>query len=108
MLPRPRPLLQRARCEGQDCCFLPGGGRHPGETLGSTVRREVHEETGLDVTPQRLLWLREYVGSRHGGAPEDHRVEAIFPCRPEGDPESSAATPQTTCRPAWNGWSWRR
>ncbi|MFE8018460.1 NUDIX domain-containing protein [Streptomyces antibioticus] len=82
-----RILVQRACWEGQDRCFLPGGGQHPGETLGFTVRREVHEETGLDVTPQRLLWLCEYIGSRHGGAPEDHRVEAIFLCRPEGDPE---------------------
>ncbi|MFD4574974.1 NUDIX domain-containing protein [Streptomyces sp. NPDC058417] len=82
-----RVLLQRAHWEGQDCYFLPGGGQHPGETLGAAVRREVHEETGLEVTPERLLWLREYIGANHGGAPEDHRVEAIFLCRPEGDPD---------------------
>ncbi|MFH8407629.1 NUDIX domain-containing protein [Streptomyces sp. NPDC018019] len=83
-----RVLLQRARWEGQDCYFLPGGGQHPGEDLDATVRREVREETGLDVTPERLLWLREYIGARHGGAPEDHRVEAIFLCRPEGNPDT--------------------
>ncbi|MFG2800557.1 NUDIX domain-containing protein [Streptomyces pseudovenezuelae] len=82
-----RVLLQRARWDGQDCYFLPGGGQHPGEALGATVRREVHEETGLDVTPERLLWLREYIGAHHGGAPEDHRVEAIFLCRPENVPD---------------------
>ncbi|WP_171053380.1 NUDIX domain-containing protein [Streptomyces marianii] len=82
-----RVLLQRAHWEGQDCYFLPGGGQIPGEALGSAVRREVLEETGLDVTPERLLWLREYIGANHGGAPEDHRVEAIFLCRPEGDPD---------------------
>ncbi|MFI5857454.1 NUDIX domain-containing protein [Streptomyces parvulus] len=82
-----RVLLQRAHWEGQDCYFLPGGGQEPGEALGATVRREVLEETGLDVTPERLLWLREYIGANHGGAPEDHRVEAIFLCHPEGDPD---------------------
>ncbi|MFF8994058.1 NUDIX domain-containing protein [Streptomyces sp. NPDC014983] len=81
-----RVLLQRAHWEGRCCYFLPGGGQHPGEALGATVRREVHEETGLDVTPERLLWLREYIGANHGGPLEDHRVEAIFLCRPEGDP----------------------
>ncbi|WP_411098810.1 NUDIX domain-containing protein [Streptomyces sp. x-45] len=82
-----RVLLQRARWDGHDCFFLPGGGQHPGETLGATVRREVLEETGLDVTPMHLLWLREYIGANHGGATEDHRVEAIFLCRPQGDPD---------------------
>ncbi|MFD8258640.1 NUDIX domain-containing protein [Streptomyces griseoluteus] len=81
-----RVLLQRAHWEGEDCYFLPGGRQHPGEALGATVRREVHEETGLAVRPERLLWLREYIGAHHGGALEDHRVEAIFLCRPEGDP----------------------
>ncbi|MFE7804481.1 NUDIX domain-containing protein [Streptomyces sp. NPDC057430] len=82
-----RVLLQRAHWEGQDCFFLPGGGQEPGEPLDATVRREVHEEAGLDVAPERLLWLREYIGANHGGASEDHRVEAIFLCRPQGDPD---------------------
>ncbi|MEU3904133.1 NUDIX domain-containing protein [Streptomyces goshikiensis] len=43
-----RVLLQRARWEGHDCYLVPGGGQHPGETLGAAVRREVHEETGLE------------------------------------------------------------
>ncbi|MGP3690810.1 NUDIX domain-containing protein [Streptomyces sp. IBSNAI002] len=81
-----RILLQRAHWEGQECYPLPGGGQHPGEALDVTVRREVLEETGLEVTVERLLWLREYNGAQHGGAPEDHRVEAIFRCRPDGDP----------------------
>jgi ADP-ribose pyrophosphatase YjhB (NUDIX family) len=78
-------LLQRAEWAGQKCYFLPGGGQHPGEALDNTVRREVLEETGLNVTVERMLWLREYIGAHHGGAPEDHRVEVIFLCQPEGD-----------------------
>lgn len=80
-----RILLQRAHWDGQDCYFLPGGGQHFGEPLDVTVCREVREESGLSVTPDRLLWLREYIGSQHGGDPADHRIEAIFLCRPEGD-----------------------
>ncbi|MFI0219867.1 NUDIX domain-containing protein [Streptomyces lydicus] len=78
-------LLQRALWEERECFFLPGGGQRPGEALDVTARREVLEETGLDVTVERLLWLREYIGAHHGGAPQDHRVEAIFFCRLAGD-----------------------
>ncbi|WP_055534687.1 NUDIX domain-containing protein [Streptomyces graminilatus] len=80
-------LLQRAVWEEQQCYFLPGGGQHPGEALDNTVRREVLEETGLKVGVERMLWLREYIGVHHGGAPDDHRVEVVFLCRPEGDTE---------------------
>ncbi|THC49540.1 NUDIX domain-containing protein [Streptomyces sp. Akac8] len=82
-------LLQRANWEGQDCYFLPGGGQHPGEPLDQTARREVHEETGLRVTVERMLWLREYIGANHEHADTEagtHRIETIFHCTPEGDP----------------------
>jgi len=82
-------LLQRAHWDGQDCHFLPGGGQHPGEALDDTVRREVHEETGLTVDVERLLWLREYIGIHHNHADTEaatHRIEAIFACTPTGDP----------------------
>lgn len=84
-----RVLLQRATWEGQDCCFLPGGGQHPGESLDAAVRREVHEETGLTVTVEQLLWLREYIGANHDHADTEagtHRIEAIFLCAPQGAP----------------------
>ena len=36
-------------------CF-PGGGIEPGETDREAVVREVREELGLDLTPQRRIW----------------------------------------------------
>ncbi len=84
-----RVLLQRATWERQECYFLPGGGQLPGEALDATVRREVHEETGLTVTVVRMLWLREYIGANHEHADTEastHRIEAIFHCTPSGDP----------------------
>ena len=81
-----RILLQRATWDGRECYFLPGGGQHPGEALADTVRREVEEETGLDVRVERMLWLREYIGAHHGGDPADHRIEAVFSCTPLSDP----------------------
>ncbi|WP_157880142.1 NUDIX domain-containing protein [Streptomyces natalensis] len=69
--------------------FLPGGGQHPGENLSHAVRREVDEETGLTVTVDRLLWLREYIGANHDHPVQEaktHRIEAIFLCTPTSDP----------------------
>ena len=73
-----------------DWLLLPGGGQHPGETLADAVRREVAEETGYVVEPLRLLWIREYIGSRHEFAFYDageHQIEFMFECRILGSGE---------------------
>jgi 8-oxo-dGTP diphosphatase len=42
--------------------FLPGGGANPGETPDATLRREVREELGGEITAARLLGTAvEYV-----------------------------------------------
>ena len=38
---------------------FPGGGVHPGEPITTCLVREFREETGLEVTPERLLLERE-------------------------------------------------
>lgn len=40
---------------------LPGGKGDPGEPPGRAVRREVREETGLDVEPLRLAGATEFL-----------------------------------------------
>lgn len=39
---------------------LPGGARDPGETPAQCVLREIAEETGLCLGPDRLAWSRAY------------------------------------------------
>ena len=48
-------LVLRRHDPGRGLWSLPGGRVEPGETVGDAVRREVREETGLDVAVGELL-----------------------------------------------------
>ena len=50
-----RVLLLKHRFWKQQPWGLPGGMARKGETLAATLRRELREETGLEVRPSRLL-----------------------------------------------------
>lgn len=60
--------------------YLPGGRITPGEDLKSCLKREVMEETGLEVEPHDLWQLTEFLdkdGRIHEGVPT-HKIECIF------------------------------
>jgi 8-oxo-dGTP diphosphatase len=65
-----RVLLQRRSDSGE--WGLPGGMVDPGESPARTVVREVHEETGLLVRPERLAGV---VGPHHVVYPNSDVVE---------------------------------
>ena len=58
-----------------DFYILPGGGQIAGELLPDTVRREVAEETGIDVKANDIVFVIE--GSQ--GEPQ-HRVDIVYQC----------------------------
>jgi 8-oxo-dGTP pyrophosphatase MutT (NUDIX family) len=43
----------------------PGGGVLSNESLHQAVVREVREETGLDVSPQKVLFVEDLLSQRH-------------------------------------------
>jgi ADP-ribose pyrophosphatase YjhB (NUDIX family) len=72
-------MSSRTRIEGR--WTLPGGGIDHGEDPRHAVRREVHEETGLDVEPVSVLDVHSthYTGPRGDGLVEDyHGIHIIF------------------------------
>jgi ADP-ribose pyrophosphatase YjhB (NUDIX family) len=55
---------------------IPGGGMEVGETIAETIVREVGEETGLKVEPERLVGI--YTNPRHVVAYDDGEVRQQF------------------------------
>jgi len=56
-------VVSRERRRGVEHVLLPGGRVQTGEAITEALVREVAEETGLDVVPERLLYVAEVVGS---------------------------------------------
>ena len=60
---------------------LPGGRVNAQESIFKALRREVSEETGIDVEPVRLVYVSEVVESVL-----NRDLELIFLCDPRGVP----------------------
>ncbi len=95
-----RLLVTRNRTTGDDrgdWFILPGGGQQPGETLEAALVREVREETGIEVLPGPLLWVRELIVALRTDVPFDpaeHALEMMFAAdfvTDHGDPTEADA-----------------
>jgi ADP-ribose pyrophosphatase YjhB (NUDIX family) len=58
-------MVKRGKEPAAGLWTLPGGGVEKGEYLADALRREVAEETGLDVVVGDLLGIFEVVGDPH-------------------------------------------
>lgn len=71
-------------------CVTPGGKIAPLETLGQGLKREVHEELGIEVHAGDIVYVRELLGKTarvlHGGITENtHQLEIFFRCKRKGE-----------------------
>jgi ADP-ribose pyrophosphatase YjhB (NUDIX family) len=71
-------LLVREKQDGKWC--MPGGWADVGERPSEMVVREVREESGFDVTPERIVGV--FDANREGGAFQFfHAYKIVFLCR---------------------------
>ncbi len=74
-------LVERGKEPLKGYWSLPGGILETGETLEEGIRREVAEETGLEVEPYSLFEIFERVIPDAEGRPEYHYVLIDYLCR---------------------------
>jgi ADP-ribose pyrophosphatase YjhB (NUDIX family) len=77
-------MAQRGKEPNKGWWSLPGGALETGETLEQAVRREVREETGLEVEPAGVLEIFERIVRDTAGVPEYHYVLIDYVCRVTG------------------------
>jgi 8-oxo-dGTP diphosphatase len=85
ILDRDRVLLvERGKPPLQGYWSLPGGVLETGETLEEGVRREILEETGLEIRPRAVAEIFERIMLDSAGRPEYHYVLIDYICRVTG------------------------
>ena len=91
-------LVERGKEPLKGYWSIPGGIVETGERLVDGIRREVAEETGLDVEPYFLFEIFERVIPDEEGKPEYHYVLIDYLCRPVA---GEAAAASDASRVAW-------
>jgi len=85
ILERDRVLLvERGRPPLKGYWSLPGGVLEIGERLEEGIRREVREETGLEIEPLRVVEVFERIMRDAAGRAEYHYVLIDYLCRVKG------------------------
>lgn len=77
-------LIQRGQEPLKGEWSLPGGALELGETLEQGVRREVLEETGLEIEPVKIVEVLDRIVRDEAGAVRFHYVLVDFVCRITG------------------------
>jgi 8-oxo-dGTP diphosphatase len=91
-------LVERANEPLKGFWSLPGGLLELGEKLDSAIRREVLEETGLEVEPLSVFEIFERIMPDAEGRPEYHYVLIDYLCRVVGGRLQAASD---VSRAAW-------
>lgn len=77
-------LVERGREPLKGYWSIPGGAVETGEPLQEALRREVREETGLEVEIVHLIEVFERIMKGSDGVAEYHYILIDYICRPTG------------------------
>lgn len=77
-------LVQRGKQPLKGWWSLPGGIVETGEHLTEAIKREVREETGLEVEPQLVVEIFERILRDKEGKAEYHYVLVDYLCKAKG------------------------
>jgi len=91
-------LVERGKDPLKGWWSLPGGIVETGEKLADAMRREVREETGLEVEPLSMFEIFERVIPDGAGRPEYHYVLIDYLCKVVGGTLEAASD---VSRAAW-------
>jgi 8-oxo-dGTP diphosphatase len=91
-------MAQRGKEPLKGLWSLPGGALETGELLEAAVRREVREETGLEIEPLGVFEIFERIIPDSAGAPEYHYVLMDYICRVTG---GALCAGDDVCTVAW-------
>jgi ADP-ribose pyrophosphatase YjhB (NUDIX family) len=91
-------LVERGKEPLKGYWSIPGGIVETGEKLAEGIRREVLEETGLDVEPLSIFEIFERIMPDAEGRPEYHYVLIDYLCRRLGGEPAAASD---VSRVAW-------
>jgi 8-oxo-dGTP diphosphatase len=91
-------MAQRGKQPLKGWWSLPGGALETGELLADAIRREVREETGLEIEPVRVFEIFERIMRDAAGAPEYHYVLIDYLCRITG---GTLCPGDDVCRVEW-------
>jgi len=83
-------LVRRGHAPSLGEWSIPGGALELGETLAEGVKREVREETGLEVEPLATVDVVDRIARDGAGRVQFHYVLVDFLCRVTGGSEAFA------------------
>src|ERR1035438_2512704 len=84
-------LVERAKEPLKGYWSIPGGIVEAGEKLEDAVRREVQEETGLEIEPLAMFEIFERIMPDREARPEYHYVLIDYLCRVVGGQLAAAS-----------------
>jgi len=99
-------LIRRGKQPMQGQWSLPGGALEVGETLAEGAKREVREETGLEVEPLAMVEVLDRISRDEAGRVHYHYVLVDFLCSVTGGelrPGSDAADVRWATREELDG-----